>query len=253
MAQPPIHRRAPDEPKASVVIVHGIAEWSRRYEHVVDRLVAAGYETYTFDLRGHGEADGWPGKVSGAADWIDDVGAVLAVARDAGERPLFLLAHSMGTLVTLAYLADRGAGGLAGIVLSGLGISPTEEYLEIMADPDAPGIPPEWLSHDEAMNRDYAEDPKIFYADVPAECMAAAMESAALGFPAIGKLTLPVLFVHGGADRIVSASGSQEAYEAVGSHDKTIRIYDGLYHEIFNETSRDEVLAHVVAWLDAHV
>lgn len=255
MTMPPVRQWVPSgDAKAQVVIVHGLAEHSGRYEHVGAALAAAGYRTAALDLRGHGEADGWPGKVSGASDWIEDVSAVLAkVAADDSGLPLFVIAHSMGTLVTLATFAERGTERIRGLVLSGTAISPTPGYLATMADPDAPGIPADMLSHDDAMNRAYVDDPLIFNEEIPPETNAAAVEAAATGFTKVSEITLPVLLIHGGEDPIVGPDGAQMTYEAIGSADKTLKIYEGMYHETFNEVDRGRVIGDVVAWLDARV
>lgn len=251
---PPIRRWAPVGPaKAQVVIVHGIAEHSGRYEHVGALLAEAGYRATALDLRGHGEADGWPGKVGAPDEWLDDLDAVVSRTREEGDAPLFLIAHSMGTLVTLAYLAERGQRGIRGVVLSGTAVAPGQAILDSLADPDGPGVPPEKLSHDDAMNRNYAEDPLIFYKDVPPECTAAAMLCAQRAFAGASRISLPALLLHGGADQICDPSGSSEVHAAMPSADKTLRIYEGLYHEIFNEVERERVLGDVIAWLDARV
>jgi alpha-beta hydrolase superfamily lysophospholipase len=251
--KPPVRSRESDGTAAgTVLIVHGLAEHKGRYAWVQDRLAAAGYGSHAIDLRGHGEAEGFPGKVGSPDELIDDVEAGVAHARAAGSGPLFLIAHSMGTLPSLAYLAERSQDGIAGVVLSATPISPGQATLDSLANPDAPGIPPETISRDPEVVRAYAEDPLVFNENVPPECTAAVMLVSQRAFQGAGDVTLPALLVHGGDDPIANASGSEDLHAALGSADKTLKIYDGLYHEVFNEPEREQVFGDVIAWLDAH-
>jgi acylglycerol lipase len=237
-------------PVASVLIVHGLAEHKGRYAYVQDFLARAGYASYAIDLRGHGESDGFPGKVSSPDEFIDDVDAGLELLDDATAA--FVIAHSMGTLPTVACLGERGQEGVTGVVLSACPIAPGQATLDALADPESPGIPPSAVSRDPAVVKAYAEDPLVFNENVPPECTAAVMLTAQRAFEAAASVTLPVLLVHGGADPIADPSGSRDIHDALASTDKTLNVYDGLYHEVFNEPERDEVLGDVIAWMDAH-
>lgn len=248
---PPVRSREADGVAAgTILIVHGLAEHKGRYAWVQDRLAAGGYTSHAIDLRGHGEAEGFPGKVSSPDELIDDVAAGVELAR-ATAGPLFVVAHSMGTLPTLAFLAERSPDGIAGAILSACPIAPGQATLDSLANPDAPGIPPETISRDPEIVRLYAEDPLVFNENVPPECTAAVMLVSQRAFQGAGDVTLPALVLHGGDDPIADASGSRDIHAALGSADKTLKIYEGLYHEIFNEPEREQVLGDVVAWLDA--
>lgn len=233
------------DPVGSVLIVHGLAEHKGRYGYVQQRLADAGYTSHAIDLRGHGEADGFPGKVSSADEFVDDVAEGLEFA------PTFVIAHSMGTLPTLACLGERGTGSLRGLVLSACPIAPGQATLDALANPDAPGIPPSAVSRDPAVVKAYAEDPLVFNENVPPECTAAVMLVSQRAYAAAASVTIPVHMIHGGDDPIADASGSQEMLDALASTDKTLKIYEGLYHEVFNEPERDQVIDDVIAWLNA--
>jgi acylglycerol lipase len=236
----------------SVLIVHGLAEHKGRYAYVQERLASAGYASWAIDLRGHGEAEGFPGKVGSPDEWLDDVREGLMLAHGAGLGPVFIVAHSMGTLPALAYLGERGQDGVQGVVLSACPISPGQATLDALADPDAPGIPPSAVSRDPAVVKAYSEDPLVFNDNVPPECTAAVMLISPRAYAGAATVTIPARLIHGGADPIADASGSQDLLEALASTDKTIKVYDGLYHEVFNEPERDEVIGDVIAWLDTH-
>jgi alpha-beta hydrolase superfamily lysophospholipase len=234
------------EPAGSILIVHGLAEHKGRYAYVQQRLAGAGYTSHAIDLRGHGEADGFPGKISSPDELVDDV------AEGLGFDPTFVIAHSMGTLPTLACLGERGTGSLRGLVLSACPIAPGQATLDALANPDAPGIPPSAVSRDPAIVKAYAEDPLVFNENVPPECTAAVMLVSQRAYAAAASVTIPVHMIHGGDDPIADASGSQEMLDVLASTDKTLNVYEGLYHEVFNEPERDQVIDDVIAWLDAH-
>jgi len=249
MTPPVTTKRPAGDAAGSVLVVHGLAEHRGRYAYVQQKLADAGYASHAIDLRGHGEADGFPGKVGSPDEFIDDVEAGVGIAREDG--PFFVVAHSMGTLPVLAFLSERGQDGIAGVVLSACPIAPGQATLDSLADPDAPGIPPEMVSRDPEVVRAYAEDPLVFNTNVPPECTAAVMMVSQRAYLAAASVTVPALLLHGGSDPIADASGSKDLHEVLGSADKTLKIYDGLYHEVFNEPEKDRVLGDVVVWLDA--
>ena len=251
MTPPVTTKRPAGEASGTILIVHGLAEHRGRYAALQESFAAAGYASHSIDLRGHGEAEGFPGKVGSADEFVDDVDAGFGLAAQ-DDGPLFIVAHSMGTLPTLAWLGERGQDGIRGVVLSATPISPGQATLDALADPEAPGIPPETVSRDPEIVRAYAEDPLVFNANVPPECTAAVMIVSQRAYAAASRVKIPALLLHGGADPIADASGSQELLQLLGSGDKTLKIYDGLYHEVFNEPERDRVIGDVIAWLDAH-
>src|SRR5438552_4032100 len=104
MAQPFLRAWDATQPKAAIGLVHGLAEHSGRYEHVGRALAEAGYTVRAVDIRGHGRSEGWPGRVNGASDWHEDTRAVLdAAGQSAPGRPLFLIAHSLGSLIAASF------------------------------------------------------------------------------------------------------------------------------------------------------
>jgi alpha-beta hydrolase superfamily lysophospholipase len=254
----------PESPKALVVIAHGLGEHSSRYGHVAARLNEAGYVVYALDHRGHGKTDGTPGNVDRMAYVRADLDTMLTHAR--GEHPglpLFVLAHSWGGLVTLDYLVARGESGLAGLVLSSAAVDPAvgtalERRVAPLLSAIAPNLgvvplDPTAVSRDPAEVKKYVEDPLNFHGKIRARTGAESLAAVARVAAGVGKLTLPVLVFHGTEDRLASPSGSKMIAERIGSKDKTLTLYDGLYHETLNEPERDAVLDDLVTWLDKHV
>jgi len=248
-------------PRAVVVIAHGAGEHSGRYPHVGERLVDAGYAAYALDHRGHGRSTRRPALVDPKDNVVADLDAFvsLAVSRHPG-RPLHLLGHSMGGCIALVY-AGRHQDRLDGLLLSGAVArldAPAALKVVVRAlSRVAPtvgvvAVDPAQVSRDESVVRAYRDDPLVFHGKLPARTLAE-MAGAADGFPAaVGALRVPMLVMHGGADSIVPAAGSRMVHDRAGSVDRTLRIYDGLYHEILNEPERAAVLGDITGWLDAH-
>jgi len=148
------------EPKAVLLIVHGLAEHSGRYRNVVDRFVPLGYAVYGIDHFGHGKSDGTRVYVERFNDYTNTLKVYFDMMRGwQPDKPVFLVGHSMGGLISAVYLLDHQA----------------------------------------------------------------------------------------------ELAGAQRLFDGVGSADKEIRIYDGLYHEVFNEPEHDKVLRDIEIWLEAHL
>jgi acylglycerol lipase len=249
------------EPRAAVVISHGGGEHSGRYEHVAAALTAAGYAVWALDHRGHGRSGGERVRFDSVDPLAADLRRMIAIAAEEvpARRP-FLLAHSMGSLVALHYACEH-QDELSGLILSGALASvdqkPPIRLAVRAAAAIAPGIgvfkvDPETVSRDPEVIRAYDSDPLNFHGSFPAASVFA-LQRVGEGFPErLPKLTLPLLIMHGGADRLTPPSGSHLVNELAASDDKTLRIYNGLRHEILNEPERDEIIGEIVAWLDAH-
>lgn len=238
---------APD-PKGGVVIVHGLGEHSGRYEHVAAALNAAGYSAYALDLRGHGQSVGFPGKMGDDPDQlIADV--VECVTRHAAEHDkLFLLAHSMGTMLALPAVPRISDGVLDGLVLSGCALEPGPAAADLVTNG---AVPPETLSRDPEVVQAYVDDPLV-WDHVPPEIFGHTIDVGQKARDAIGVITIPVLLLHGVEDKLCDIQGSNLVQSELVGTDKTLIGYDGLRHEIFNEPEKDKVLGDVVAWLDKH-
>lgn len=249
-------------PRAVVVIAHGLGEHGRRYEHVAQRFVDAGFLVAVPDHLGHGRSGGKRLRLNSFADYTDDLHQVISdVAVD--SLPTYLVGHSMGGCIALDYALDH-QGELDGLVLSGAAVVPGDDLSPVairaakILGRVAPGLPTTALPVDK-ISRDpdvvaaYQADPLVVNGKIPAG-LGAAMLSTMQSFPArLGSLQLPVLILHGGADALTSPKGSEMVERLAGSTDKTLHIYDDLYHEIFNEPEQDKVLADIVDWIDARI
>lgn len=253
-----------ERPRASVLLVHGLGEHSGRYAHVAAHLLLHDYAVYAYDHRAHGRSEGEPrAYVEAFDDHVRDLGAVLAWVRaETPGRPLFLFGHSMGGAVAALHIIEHGTEGLAGLVLSSAalrvpaGLAPVLQKLAGTASRLAPRLPttrldPRDLSRDPAVVRAYREDPLVYTGGVRARVGHALLEAGRRIEAHPEAFTLPLLLLHGSADRITDPAGTRALYERAPSADKTLRLYDGLLHETFNEPERERVLTDLTDWLDA--
>ena len=249
-------------PKGIILLVHGYAEHIGRYDHVAERLTREGYAVYGYDMRGHGRSDGRRAYIHSFDLLVADLALVHeAIGHSFGDIPNFILAHSLGTTVTLQYLI-RHAPKLAGVVLSGTAVKPGSDIprpliaLSGLVGDLFPRLPTirldaESLSRDFAVVESYRTDPFVYTDAIPARTGASINRAFADLQKNLNTVTAPVLFLHGAEDRLIDPSGSELAFELIGSEDKTIELLPNLYHEILNEPEKDEVLDRVVAWVGA--
>ena len=252
------------EPRAVVLLVHGLGEHSSRYTHVAEHLTQRGFAVFTLDHYGHGKSDGHAGFVERFSVYLDGVAALLEKARSEHPRqPLFLLGHSMGGLIAATFLLDHQSAFRAA-VLSGPAIKSDQAPPAIviglirLLSAVAPTVPliqldASGVSRDQAVVAAYMKDPLVHHGKLSARLlsqMSAAMQDTVARAAAI---TLPIMLMHGEDDQLTSPAGSAELYEAVSSTDKQLKTYPGLYHEIFNEPEQDAVLADMSNWLEAHL
>ncbi|MEO9328424.1 alpha/beta hydrolase [Gordonia aurantiaca] len=253
--------RPEDRPQGVVVIAHGLAEHGRRYGHVAQRLVDAGYLVAIPDHVGHGRSGGKRLQVHRFGEFTDDLDTVISHVGDDG-LPTFLIGHSMGGCIALDYALDH-QDKLDGLILSGAAVLPGNDLppvavkLAPIIGRIAPWLPTTALSsssisRDPAVVAAYDADPLVTRGKIPAG-LGGAMISTMQSFPErLPSLHLPLLVMHGGADALTDPKGSELVDELAGSEDKTLVIYDDLYHEIFNEPEQDVVLEEVVSWLEQH-
>jgi alpha-beta hydrolase superfamily lysophospholipase len=171
-------------------------------------------------------------------------------AAKAGSDKVFLLAHSMGTIFALPAAIEAPVGTLSGLILSGTALAPGPAVIESMTSGE--GVPASLISRDPDVVKAYEDDPLVFKGEMPSILADQALEAIGKAIDAIGKVTVPVLLLHGVADQITWIEGANMVYAQLVGADKTLEAYDGLYHEVLNEPEKDKVIADLVAWLDKH-
>ncbi len=251
------------EPKAVLVVAHGFGEHIDRYMNLVNAAVPRGYAVYGPDHRGHGKSAGVRAYIDKHDYLLDDLDQVFArVASDHPGKPVFLIGHSMGGNIALAS-ALRNQGRLRGLVLSGPAVTTfgVPKRLMFLARVLARVVPKlgvqklssAGVSRDPAVVAAYDADPLVFHGKMPAGTGWAILRTSKQFPERLPGLKLPLLVVHGSADALVSVESGKTAHALAGSTDKTLKVYDGLFHEVFNEPEHEAVLADVLNWIDARL
>jgi len=252
------------EAKAVLFIVHGLGEHSGRYRNVFNHFVPLGYAAYGFDLPGHGKSEGGREEVQSFEDYTSTLTTFynMVKAWQAG-KPIFLLGHSMGGLIAPYYLLDNqkkfnGAIISAPLIKVSENISPLTIAMGKVLSVVAPKaglltVNANDISCDPEVVKAYVNDPLVFHSKTPAR-LAAEMLKAMLRVNAeLDKISLPFITVQGGDDKLVDPEGARILYNKASSKDKTLKIYEGFHHEVFNEPERQQVLKDVETWLAAHI
>ena len=253
-----------ETPKAIVIIAHGLAEHSGRYAHVAATLNNAGYHVVAPDHRSHGNSPGQPrAYVKDTTVFVDDLKVLWdQVAGEYTGLPIFLTGHSLGGLIA-AQFALRYQDQMRGLVTSGAGLLPGEDVppFAVRVGKLLARIAPKMalvaldsaaVSRDPDVVARYNNDPLNYRGKIRAGIGGSLFINGEAVLQQAHTLTLPMLVMHGEADRLIPAQASRLLYERASSTDKTLKIYPELYHEIFNEPEQQQVFADLVAWLDAH-
>jgi alpha-beta hydrolase superfamily lysophospholipase len=251
-----------NSPRALLVLSHGLGEHSGRYAALAGELVGQGYGVYALDHRGHGRSPGPRGNVERFAHLVSDLCVFVGrCGRQHLDTPVYLLGHSMGGAVAFAS-ALRLQDSLRGLVLSapaltpGDAASPLREFAVRTLAAVAPGagvlaLPPSDISRDPEIVAAYERDPLVLHKSVPARTVVELLD-AMRGFPAQApRLLLPTLILHGSGDRLVSLATNRPVYQAIGARERSLKVYEGLYHEVFNEPERATVIGDLLRWLES--
>lgn len=255
---------AADQPRAHLVIVHGLGEHSGRYQNYVDYFVSRGYTLHGADVRGHGRSGGKRGYVERFDQFVTDLDRRVARVRSAAPTtPIFILGHSLGSLMALKYGLDHPAG-LTGLIVTGTALRDAlvmpkwKRTLARMLSGVAPslkmdnGILTKYLSQDPAVVTAYEADPLVHRWGTPRLAAEVEVVRADL-YRRAGEWAAPLLMLHGGADLICLPAGAQAFARSLRPALVEYREYDGLFHEIHNELDRGRVFGEIEAWLEARL
>lgn len=247
-------------PRDHLVLAHGYGEHLGRYTGFAEYFTTAGYAVHALDHRGHGKSGGTRAVIDSFANADADLDQLVDKVRaDSGLSRIKLIGHSMGGSLALNYALNHPER-LSGLVLSGPaiggGLPKLQAWVLAIVSRFAPALgmiqlDADAVSRDPQVVADYKADPLVFHGKVPARTAREMMHAVTTYPPRVGAMQVPCLLMHGSADSLVLVKDAQPVFDAIGSADKTVRIFDGLYHEIFNEPERLEVLGIVKDWLEA--
>ena len=249
-------------PRGVVVIVHGFNSHSAYYPWVAEQLIGAGLAVYAFDLRGRGRSEGERYYIESFQEYQDDVHAVVTLARSRTPGlPIYLLGHSAGGVISSVYALDHQSE-LAGLicesfafrvfapdialtVLKGLShVVPHTHVLRLNIDD---------FSRDPAVIAAMKADPEVRDEVQPTLTVAEMVRADERLEREFGSFHLPVLILHGDADKVTRPDGSRQFHAAAGSADKTLKIYEGHAHDLLNDVGRETVMADITSWIETRL
>jgi alpha-beta hydrolase superfamily lysophospholipase len=254
--------RPESKPRAVIVLVHGFNSHSGYYLWAAEQLVASGLAVYALDLRGRGKSDGERYYIDKFAEYQSDVDVLVNTARSREPGiPVFILGHSAGGVIAGNYVLDHPsvfagficesfaykvpAPDFALAVLKGLShLAPHAHVLN---------LPKKEFSRDPKVTQALIDDPLLANEVQPTKTVAEmvrADERLSRDFP---QFKLPVLIIHGTKDTVTRPEGSKEFYERAGSADKTLKLYEGYFHDPLNDVGKEPVMADIRAWIEKRI
>jgi len=252
-----------EKPQNTFLLVHGFGEYSERYKSLFERLNNEGISTFAFDLRGHGKSEGIRSYISKFEDYIADLTIIVDLVKEISkEKKITLLGHSMGGLIASIY-TSRFPDNLRSLVLSSpfFGLSMEVPSIKrilghitsaLMPSFSMPaGIKGKYCTHNEDIAKAYDSDPMINkYATARwfTEIIKTQKETEEIA----KKIQIPVALLAAGDDKLVSIDAEKRFFEQISATDKYLKIFDGFYHEIFNEIKNEEAITELINWLKKH-
>jgi len=245
-----------------MILIHGFNSHSGYFAWVAEQFAASGFATYALDHRGRGKSGGERFYVEHFSDWLADVDTLIGIARsETPDMPVYVLGHSVGGVIASSYVFEHQKE-IAGLVCESFAFDVGVPHLAQLALEGAGALVPhlpvytlknEIFSRDPAVVAQMNSDPLIKNEKQPAETTAEVLKAAALLGHNMPGIKIPVFILHGTDDKATRPQGSQYFYDHVGSKDKTLKLYEGGYHDLLNDIDKKTVMADILAWVNARV
>jgi alpha-beta hydrolase superfamily lysophospholipase len=249
-------------PKAVVAICHGVNSHSGQYTWTGEQLSAQGFAVYAVDLRGRGKSEGERFYVEDVAEYAADIGGVIAIAKERHPGlPVFLLGHSAGGVTSCIYTLDH-QDELAGFICESFAFQVPAPGFALAAIKGISHIAPRLgvltlhmkdFTRDPVALKALEDDPLTKDEVQPAATVAALVRADERLHDSFGQITLPVLIMHGTADKATVCQGSEYFHAHAGSKDKTLKLYKDHYHDLLNDVGKEQVMADILAWIDKRI
>lgn len=249
-------------PRAVIALVHGFNAHSGYMVWPAEQFVANGFAAYALDLRGRGKSEGERFYVEEFSDYVSDVYGLVEIARAENRGlPVYVLGHSAGGVIASSYVFENQEK-IAGLIC--------ESFALDVGLPNAAALLIKGISHltphlhlytlkNEIFSRDPAaveamnNDPLIANESQPAETSAEMIKGAERLKENMPRFTVPMFIIHGTDDKATRYQGSQLFYDTSGSKDKTLKLYEGHYHDLLADIGKEEVMADILAWVNERI
>ena len=248
--------------RAVLVIAHGFKAHGGLYGWAAQQLAKRGISVYALDHRGHGNSGGERYQVSNMSEFVADIDQLVELAkkREPG-LPLFLLGHSAGGVMGCIYALEHQAK-LAGFICESVALGVYAPDLALAVLKGVSLVAPRLLvlnlksklfSRSPGVVQALDDDPLIPQTKYPAGTVAAMVRATERVKAEFSRITLPLLIMHGTADKATEPAGSQLFYDKAGAQDKTLKLYEGYVHDLLADIGKERPMADLSAWLDAHI
>jgi len=256
------HWEPAQAPTATLVICHGVNSHGGQYIRAAEDFAAHGYAVTALDLRGRGRSEGERFYTDSIDDYVSDVAQTIELARSKHpDLPVYLLGHSAGGVTSVTYALDY-QDRIDGLICESFAFRVYAPDIALKLLEGASHLIPhthvlklkmEDFSRDPAWVAQLNADPLTLDEVQPVQTVASFARAGERFEREFSRITLPVLILHGTADKATRPDGSQQFFDEAGSSDKTLKLYEGHYHDLLNDLGREQVMDDIIGWIDARI
>jgi alpha-beta hydrolase superfamily lysophospholipase len=248
--------------RAIMILIHGFNSHSGYMAWPAEQFAGSGFAAYALDHRGRGKSEGERFYVEKFSDWVEDVDKLVGIARSENPGvPVYVLGHSVGGVIASSYVFEHQSE-IAGLICESFAYDVGLPHLVQLALEGASYLIPhlpvyslknEIFSRDPDVVAAMNNDPLIANEKQPAETASEVLKAAARLGENMPNIKVPVFIIHGTDDKATRPEGSQYFYDNVGSEDKTLKLYEGGYHDLLNDIDKEIVMADILAWVNERI